>query len=256
MLLNKRAELAYLVQIDAPDVICLTEILLKNSKLPVNIAEIQIKGYDCFTNINSSQVHRGITLYTKQGLSATESDINEAAKFQESVLCEIPLRGKDKVLVGGIYRSPSSTSKNDEDLNEFLSIVSSKSSHILLMGDFNHPELNWAEGSSPQDDKHKATLFMEAVRDAFLYQHVTEPTHHRGNQQANVLDLVLTNEEKMIQKLEHTAPLGNSHHSVLKFIYVCYTQDNATKSEKFQYSKGNYNKLRELLQSCNWRRSS
>ena len=65
-------------------------------------------------------------------------------------------------------------------------------SYVLLTGDFNHPEIDWKEEVSPGDINHKASLFLEATRNAFLFEHVKEPTHFRVDQTPNLLDLILT----------------------------------------------------------------
>ena len=38
-------------------------------------------------------------------------------------------------------------------------------------------------------------MFLDAVHDYHLFQHVTTPTHYGLNTTANIIDLVLTNEE-------------------------------------------------------------
>ena len=43
-----------------PEIICITEILSKNALLPVDDCELQIQGFDCFTNNNKSMCYRGV----------------------------------------------------------------------------------------------------------------------------------------------------------------------------------------------------
>ena len=69
------------------------------------------------------------------------------------------------------------------------------------MEDFNHPEIHWYQKRSPLNSDHASAIFMEAVCDAFLHQPVFEVTHYHGNKQANILDLIFTKEEKIIQHL-------------------------------------------------------
>ena len=76
-------------------------------------------------------------------------------------------------------------------------------SHVLVCVDFNHPSLNWRDSTSPTDGNHPASLFMEAVRDSFLVQHVIEPTHYRGDNTPNTLDLIFTNESGMLDSLKY-----------------------------------------------------
>ena len=68
--------------------------------------------------------------------------------------------------------------------------------------------------------------FLECTKDCFVYQHVKEATHHRHGQNANILDLIFTNEECMINDLRLTAPLGKSHHSGILFKFTGYTEQN------------------------------
>ena len=57
--------------------------------------------------------------------------------------------------------------------------------------------------STPRDLNHAASLSMQAIRDSFLVQHVLKPMHYRGDQATNVLDLVFTNEQEMIENIRH-----------------------------------------------------
>ena len=52
--------------------------------------------------------------------------------------------------------------------------------------------------------------FIEAIRDTYMHQHVLEPT--RGRDNPTLLDLIFTNEEGIIERIEHKSPLGKSDH--------------------------------------------
>ena len=67
--------------------------------------------------------------------------------------------------------------KHNEKLNRTLQDITNGKSHTIIAGDFNYPDLDWQSVVSPQDTANNDTRFMEAVRDAFLFQHVTDPTH-------------------------------------------------------------------------------
>ena len=77
-----------------------------------------------------------------------------------------------------------------------------------------------------------------------------QPTHKRGDQQANILDLILTNEDNMIEDLRYEAPLGKSHNCSLVFKFICYAEYKSSNVKTFKYSKGNYEKLRALVREC------
>ncbi|CAC5385682.1 unnamed protein product [Mytilus coruscus] len=97
-------------------------------------------------------------------------------------------------------------------------------SHILIMGDYNFPEINWDSWNSPGDSRESNKYkFLENLQENFLFQHVTRPTRWRGTNTPHTLDLILTNEEQMISNLEYQSPLGKSDHCTMKFDFNCYT---------------------------------
>ena len=111
---------------------------------------------------------------------------------------------------------------------------------------------NWEDGTSPIDPMHKASLFMETVRDCFLYQKVTTPTHQRRGQQANTLDVVFTNEDGMVGEVEHTAPIGKSHHDTLIFKFCGYKDKPNLSQKKYKFDQGDYDQMRQNLGTINW----
>ena len=159
----------------------------------------------------------------------------------------------DKLLIGCIYRSPNTSGIADEEIrNLILSCSARSNSHLLLMGDFNYPEISWDPIRMPKDHMHPATLFVEGLRDAYLYQHVTNPTHSRAEQKANTLDLILTNEESMVEDLTHEPPLGKSHHDCLVFKYRCYSKRNINVQRKFKLNLDDYKGLAQACNAINW----
>ena len=88
----------------------------------------------------------------------------------------------------------------------------SNNDKICIMGDFNFPSIKW-NGNLTHDRDFE---FVEAIRDAYLYQMVTEPTRSRLGQTANITDLVLVNDESFISEIDHCCPLGKSDHQLLK----------------------------------------
>ena len=58
--------------------------------------------------------------------------------------------------------------------------------HVITLGDFNLPDVNWLTMSSSSE---LSPTFCDFVCDLGLVQLVNEPTHKKGN----ILDLILTN---------------------------------------------------------------
>ena len=243
-LINKRDEFLAVAEEENPDIIVVTEILPKNTRgNPIQLAELQLPQYDSFTNLEDRK--RGVCLYVKKHLKAVPN-CNLVSTVAESVWCEVSLKDKDRLLIGGIYRSPNGDDTVDSEVRELLLKASeTQNSHILIMGDFNYPEIKWEPLRLPNSDAHPAFKFVECLRDCFFYQHVHEPTHVRGTDTPNVLDLIITNEENMVQNINYEAPLGKSHHNVLTFNYHCYTSQQENNTPKFIYHKGDYDSLRK-----------
>ena len=245
--INKRDELSSLIECEKPDVISISETTPKNVSTPVKPCELQIDGFDCFHNLETPQHHRGVAIWTRKTLKAQNFQLED--RFQnckESVWCEIPLENGDRLLIGCVYRTPSDPKENSKEINKLLKSVTNNRSHVLITGDFNYPEINWKEESSPTNTDHPAAKFMEAVRDSFLIQHVMDPTHYRADQTPHVLDLVFSNGEEMIEEINHSAPLGKSHHHVLSFNFKAYCESTRTTS-RLNFSRGDYDRLRQLI---------
>ena len=168
-----------MIECDKPDVICLTEVLPKNFKFQLQLSEINLDGYDLFTNIDDalgSQVGRGVVMYVRKVFKAEQVFLSGTNKdVLESVWSEVPLEGKDKLLIGTVYRSPNSSTANNTALNLMLKDMIGGRTHVLITGDFNYLEIDWAEGTSPASEEHIATVFMETVRDTFYINMWTNP---------------------------------------------------------------------------------
>ena len=152
----------------------------------------------------------------------TESvKLQEAVDFQEAVIGEMSLRGNDRLVVACIYRSDSSSAHSNTRMCEMIrnTLPSCGASHILCVGDFNCPDIDWIDLTStlPQDTVNVQAAVLEAFQDSFLTQHVTECTHFKPHCKPSLIDLVWTNEEGMVKNLEHVGTLGFSHHSLIKF---------------------------------------
>ena len=58
--------------------------------------------------------------------------------------------------------------------------------------------VDWNNINSTEKETHTSKLFLECLRDSFLYQHVKEPTWYRFQNIPSILDLIFTNEESMV----------------------------------------------------------
>ena len=140
---NICSELEATLSIENAHVIGLCEIYTKNCFDKSVASKLDLYDYEKY--LPDKLGDRGVVLYIHKSLTAFKVDILSDSDFSESVWCEISLRGTDKLLVGCIYRSPSSSKDNNKKLNDLVSKTRFylKYSHYLIMGDFNYPEIDW-----------------------------------------------------------------------------------------------------------------
>ena len=131
----------------------------------------------------------------------------------EILWCEIiiPSHGS-KFLVGVFYRPPSSDAVYLYELQKSLSLIDRSGTNLplLLLGDFNLPNITW--GEVPKCYDALSTVFCDTVDDYFLQQMVFEPTRSE-----NILDLILTNTPECLMNITVCEGLGNSDHSSIEF---------------------------------------
>ena len=185
------------------------EVKPKNFRFTPSATEFSLHGYSLFHSDVDTQIGRGVSLYISNILTATP--IVLCHEFCESVWVTIPLTGSDELLIGCIYRGPTQQCDlNDARLCNMLKARNMKDvSHVLIMGDFNLPLINWSSWTRSNNSENSFdNTFINCLRDSFFHQHVTIPTRSRYNRNPSILDLILTNEEGMISSLSHLCPLG------------------------------------------------
>ena len=116
-----------------------------------------------------------MALYIGNNIQSNEIMLQTTS--EPAVWCDVQLKGRDSLLVGVVYRSPSSTDDMNKKLIAMMSeAVSRKNSHLLVMGDY-YPGIDWtsmtASGSVQEQE------FMDSYGDWFLTQHAEEPTRYR-----------------------------------------------------------------------------
>ncbi|WP_411016744.1 hypothetical protein, partial [Salmonella sp. s51944] len=108
------------------------------------------------------------------------------------------------LIIGVVYRSPNSTPANDLQLFNVIKVATKK--EVIVMCDFNYPDISWEGGVYGS----KGGEFYELLQDCFLHQHVPFPT--RG---ANILDLVLSSSPNIIRNVVSLGKLGTSDQEIV-----------------------------------------
>ena len=247
---GKMTELKEHISLRLPHIIATTEVNAKNPKqthCKVN-QDYQIDGYTLHPKFSEG---RGINIWTADELEDCVTVVDFGIDFDEYLALNLKLPAGDDLMFCCIYRSPSSNQHNSDKLRELLGAISTRQSHVCIAGDFNFPEISWTTESTGGGENSQAAKFLDAVRDNYLIQHVSEPTRCRGESEPSLLDLIFTNEPNMINHITHEAPLGKSDHQVLHFVYNCYIKPQEQR-ERLNYNKADFSAMKRDLHSSGW----
>ena len=180
---NKRDDVLMAISESKQDIIVLTEVIPKAQRHPIDLATISIPEHTLHVNFElniadlGTSGKRGIGIYTRDKLSAIKISF-ENSNFEEQLWISIRLRSQDKLLFGEMYRRPSTdiTTSTKQLCSLFKIVTDTNPSHLIIMGDFNYPEIDWNYTISRAAEIHPSHIFLHSIHDSLLYQHVTQPT--------------------------------------------------------------------------------
>jgi ribonucleases P/MRP protein subunit RPP40 len=239
-IVNKHKELEAYVREENIDIIGITETWMNES---ISDSEMSIEGYTLLRkDRNDSEKHRGggVALYVQVDLSCVIREELYEQHFPESLWCNISCLGEN-TLIGVCYRAPDS--KQLSDLALYSLIDRASNDNVVIMGDFNFPELDWSRPETI-DESHP---FVECLSNNFLSQAVEQPTREN-----NYLDLVLSSDSNLIENVRVGEPFETSDHQIIRFNLVGNKVLDRVIKKSFNYFKADYNKIRGHARAMNW----
>ena len=151
---------------------------------------------------------------------------------------------KKQISICTVYSPPNPRTNSFMDLVDFLTSLSQVEKNLIIIGDFNLPDICWTSlsGSSPLSN-----LFCDFVFESNLSQLLSCPTHVKGH----TLDLLLTNNENLVRHLSvESTPMSqlSNHYNICFNIVNCpSTSRRHSPLSVFDYSKGDYEGLCNYL---------
>ncbi|RMC06694.1 hypothetical protein DUI87_16135 [Hirundo rustica rustica] len=115
----------------------------------------------------------------------------------------------------------------------------SRSSALVLVGDFNLPDICWELNTA---EKRQSRKFLECMEDNFLSQLVGEPT--RGG---TMLDLLFVNGDVVVR-----GRLGQSDHEIIEFSIFGEVRRNTSKTLAWDFRRADFGLFRRLIESIPW----
>ena len=245
---NKFEEFKLFVAESNPDIIVLTEVNPKTNRFNVKESEFWLPNFIVYSNLHVNN-NRGILVYVRE--NHLSSQLQLASTFEEHIAVQLKANNNKLNLVA-IYRSPSSSNENNKSLLELISSVCSiNSTETLLVGDFNYPNINWDNISTPLSHSSREFYFLECIKDNFLTQHVLSPTRQRGTDVPSLLDLVLS-KNNLVDNVEINSPIGKSDHATINVTLNIQAISDIPSTFKLNYFKANYNAIRNNLEIADW----
>ena len=185
-LVNKIEELELYIKEEELDIIAVTETWLTEEILT---SEYSVQGYTLIRRDRKDLLKSkggGVAFYVKDDINVLERDDIKEKHFPETLWCEIEVKS-EKTVLGVLYRAPDCLTINNEAMYSLINKVGKE--NVVIMGDFNFPELKWSARSNTLHEHP----FITCINDNFLEQMVDKPT--RGE---NVLDLILCSDTSFV----------------------------------------------------------
>ena len=248
---NKQVELSEIINNEKPHIVLITETKLNSSDISTQI--FKVNNYNIYRKDRVNEDGGGgVALLVHQDLF---SELIPDNLFNtETIACKIQYDNQS-VLIGCIYRPPSSTSEYCSRVNKVIDKLSQyEANQCLICGDFNYPKIDWNNNLVNAISESKEQLFYDTCQNNFLFQHVDEFTRQRGGDEPSMLDLVFSKNELEIENIYYKTPLGNSDHSVLVFDFTLERniEIEEVSIAKKKYFKADYKEMNAFYQEIDW----
>ncbi|MGL5708301.1 MAG: reverse transcriptase family protein [Aeromonas sp.] len=246
---NKLPELIELVAVRKPQIVAIVETWFTPDILD---QEVCLPGYSLFRKDRQAKFGGGVAAYVKNGLRVALHQNQLLAQQPDSLWLSLRASNEKKCLTLGIvYRSPSASMEASTNINSAMhKACTMDDSAIIILGDFNFPNIDFRTGLCRGSE---AIAFNELTQELGLTEHVQQTTRWREGQNASRLDLALSNEPHLIDKVELEAPLGLSDHAVIYLrVIVTVAIVQPTNSERRNFWKADYHSMKRHFSQIIW----
>ncbi|KAJ7424658.1 rna-directed dna polymerase from mobile element jockey-like [Pitangus sulphuratus] len=157
------------------------------------------------------------------------------------------LAAMDSMLMAIVQSTPPS--RLGEELQNMLQVWPvqtvqlaevSESSALVLVGDFNIPDVYWELNTV---EKRQSRRFLECIEDNFLLQLVNEPTRAGAP-----LYLLFTNREGLVGDVMAGGGLGHSDHEMTEFSTLSEVRKGINKTSTLDFRRAEFGLFRRLVQ--------
>jgi len=240
---NMQEELEICVRSQDHDLIVITEMWWDSSQ----DWNAFMDGCVLFRKDRSIRQGGGVALYVTEQLEYIELCLRVDEEQMESLWVRIKGQAHTgDTVVGVYYRPPDQKKEADHAFYRQLK-VTSQSQGLVLMGEFNHPDICWEDHTARHTQSRR---FLQSIDDNFLVQVVEEP-RRRGV----LLDLVLTNKETLVEDMKVGGSLGSSDHDMVEFSILHGGSREISRTITLDFRRANFSLFKDLLGGIPWVRT-
>ena len=189
----------------------------------------------------------GVLLATKSNLIAKEEPRRTTGQNKcELTWVSVHVKGNPALYIGAFYRPHIGLTTQDQqylaELDRSIADLP-KNCQIVLGGDFNLPDIDWAKNTFITGGRYPATSrqMLDIANEHNLHQVVCSPT--RGD---NILDLLFTNIPTLVQSVNILPGLAD-HDIVSTEILTSPQRVKLPRRRVFLYKKGNFDLINDDL---------
>ena len=238
---NKTSSLSESIEYTKPDVIigCESWLAAEHKNTQIFPEGFQSNVYRKDRNKNGG----GVFITTHNSL--TTSEVDDSHSDCEAVWAEVHTNSKS-VLIGSYYRPPNSTVESLEQLSAATQkITNNKDKHLIIVGDFNLPHINWKQCSitpgATQANQHQELINI-------MSEHSLEQVQMKPTRLNNVLDLYFTNHPSLVKSCD-TIPGISDHHMVVVDSELKPKYSKPKRRKVYKYKKADWNAVKSSVKA-------
>ena len=219
------------------DIIILTETWLNSNTLN---KDLNLKNYTIYRKDREEGKGGGVLNAVKSKLMSKQMSI---CKSMEALLVKVKLK-KQQINILALYRSPNPKYHTPNLMSKIERIVKKHIKNIIIVGDFNLPQINWSNISQTLGQNEISTALVNMIVNNDLKQHVNVPTHSSNS----ILDLIIT-PSHMNLFFDVNEPFSHSDHNSIVITKEFLMSEEPRFEKKLNFAKADWESISNMIQN-------
>lgn len=256
--LSNRTKIPFLRDLVACNQALCIALMETHQKPDIGNAEIHIPQYVVFWTDRKERSHGGVAMYIREDLTS-QVLLSHSNSVCDTLIIHIR---QLNVVICATYRppdAPNHVGKFEDCLTKIEEVLDTLEQHIsvLLMGDFNLPNVRWPEGLSlpgmTRYEQGQVNSLLNLANTLYMEQVVLQPTRA-----GNILDLCFTNNMDLIHNVKVTPTLLLDHNMVELTMYGpkeamdMQPTRNSQNLSSLNFNKANWKQIEKEILKQNW----